>query len=335
MKKVYQRFEIGSKEESGSFSLTGAEVVKYQEGGLFGMKLSQKMYCEGMREATQGELDVQEWTMDLTQKDRVLEKQELTIYKGQVGALQWACVGTRADAVFRTASLAGRQATPKVSDILEANEIIRELKKEPMDIVFAPLVSKKLAFYLFTDAGHKHLPGGHSMGAWSIWLSADPGEADTEYAWQPAHCLGYAGRRCRRVCKSPMGAELLAMTEGYDKVTPIVDFMRVSFDSRDVPLYLLTDSESIVTMTSKGSSPEEKRLSSDATIIQEAVSEGLKLRWIETMDMISDSMTKLMSNKTLRKALDTGKLMIPIKFLRHAHKGLNEIESKLSIKARK
>ena len=53
------------------------------------------------------------------------------------------------------------------------------------------------------------------------------------------------------------------------------------------------------------------------------------------MDMISDSMTKLMNNKTLRKALDTGKLMIPIKFLRYAHKGLNEIESKLSIKAGK
>ena len=73
-----------------------------------------------------------------------------------------------------------------------------------------------------------------------------------------------------------------------------------------------------------------KKVSYIEIVIQEAVSEGLKLRWIETMDMISDSMTKNMSNKVLRQALDAGKLMVPVKFLRYAHKGISELEAKLS-----
>ena len=80
------------------------------------------MYCESIGEATHGELNVSEWVMDLSNKDRLLDKPELTIYKGQVGALQWACVGTRADAVFRTASFAGRQATPWSADAGNVND---------------------------------------------------------------------------------------------------------------------------------------------------------------------------------------------------------------------
>ena len=304
--------------------MTGCEVQKVEENGTFEFVLSQKMYCEALEEAKHGELNVETWTTDLSNPERVLDKAEWTIYKGQVGALQWACVGTRADAVFRTASLAGRQAEPKVADVLEASKAIRELKREVLEIRYKPIKQEEMAMVLFTDAGHKNLPGGHSMGAWSLWLIPKPETLSKEYEWVPAHCLGYAGRRCRRACKSPMGAELIAMTEGWDKIAPITDFVQKVLGKMDV--YLITDSESIVTMTSKQSSPEEKRLASDATIVVEAVMEGVKLRWVETQDMISDAMTKLMSCKVLRSTLNQGQFMVPLKFLTNPMEGIKALE---------
>ena len=51
--------------------MTGCEIEKVQMGDGFGIKLSQKMYCEAMNNATHGEFDVDKWTMDLSNKDKV------------------------------------------------------------------------------------------------------------------------------------------------------------------------------------------------------------------------------------------------------------------------
>lgn len=256
---------------------------------------------------------------------QAMSPSELSSFRGLVGGMLWAATQVRPDMGFSVSELAGFTAHPLVEHLVKANQVLKKMKALSYKLVFKKL-NFPLRMVVYTDASFGNRPDGGSQGGVVVGLAED---CVTDSAWCP---LLWSSRKLRRVSRSTLGCETLAMVDGVDeglalaylcdeilgkacmvdksgKPTPLDLICRKSRDSLNIPLDAVTDCKSLfdhINKNKKGVS--EKRLIIDLWSLREDLSKGTlrSISWCRTDDMIADVLTKGTGLENLVASLKSG-----------------------------
>ena len=133
---------------------------------------------------------------------------ELQQYRGLVGQLSWMATQTRPDVSFEVCDLSTVCHTAKVDDALRANKLLRKVQQRPITLQFPKLDGLEECYIeCYSDAAFGNLQGGGSQGGYAIFL-ADLTGKKCLLSWQ--------SRKIRRVVKSTLAAETLALLDAAE-----------------------------------------------------------------------------------------------------------------------
>jgi hypothetical protein len=118
----------------------------------------------------------------------------------------------------------------------------------------------------------------------------------------------YFSVKSKRVCRSILAAELLALVEGFDVGFAIQDSLR-RISGFAPPLVLYTDSQSLYHLAISLTRTTERRLMVDLALLREAYERRdiTHFAWIPGHENPADGFTKVAHNKALSRLLATCK----------------------------
>ena len=220
-------------------------------------------------------------------KDDELTEQERKEMRSKIGKLNWATTQTRPDIAFEVSRLASRVNKAKVYDLIEVNKLVKKVKSEEVVVKFPKLNNlQKCKLVIYADAGFANVEDCGSQGAHIIFL------VDEENNSVP---LSWSSTRIKRVARSTLTAETLALNDAVDKAQMINKILSqvILREGHKFPMICYTDSYSLAQSTQTSHTLAEKRLLVDMAALREAVDrEEVKIVWIETRKNIANPLTK-------------------------------------------
>ena len=240
---------------------------------------------------------------DLRFDERSLTDHECDMLRSKVGQLLWLCNQTRPDISFETTHIAGNinQATTK--EIALFNKVVRKLKKDNYQIKFTQLVGD-VHIVIYVDAAFGNLADGGSQGGYLVFLADKHGNCNL-ISWQ--------SKRLKRIVRSTLAAETLAMCEGIDAahyVRAVYSDMLYGDCGRKIPTCILTDNKSLQDALKSSKYVSDRRLRIDIGSLKELISsENVNIQWVPTDEQLADVLTKSgVNSDKLIKTLVCGRL---------------------------
>ena len=139
-----KRFTFG-KTELDKFKFTGLNIEQTDNG----IYVDQIDYIHNIQPISAYRMDVQE--------EEALNKEEFKSYRGLTGQLNWAAENTRPDLAFDVRFLATRNKSANISDIKNANRILKRAQFEDIRIKYSKLGDwKTLKLVAYTDSSFKN-----------------------------------------------------------------------------------------------------------------------------------------------------------------------------------
>ena len=170
-----------------------------------------------------------------------MSAQEKQAYRSKIGQILWTSRQSRPDVVFDACQLASKIKDGKVEHLQEANKVIRRIKSEQVDLKFHNLGSGQLSLLVYTDASLGNLPDGGTQGGYIIFLANEKGKV-IPICWN--------SKKIRRVVRSTLAGETLAMAEGIDVaifVSTLFTELTTGTPAPDgLPLICVTDCKSLL-----------------------------------------------------------------------------------------
>ena len=142
---------------------------------------------------------------------------------------------TRPDISFNSCQLSTVQSNPRVSDLVMANRVLADLKREQLSIKYVSLDTASLKMVVFADASYANLPDGGSQGGHMIYL-ADKHNRAVPLAW--------SSKRIRRIVRSTLSAETLSAVDSLDSAYLIMKILGEVI-GKTVSIDLFTDNKSM------------------------------------------------------------------------------------------
>ena len=177
-----------------------------------------------------------------------------------------------------------------VKDLITANKFIKILKSREVILSFPKLDNLKSSMLIcFTDASFANLKSGGSQGGLIVFLQGSNGKY-MPLAWQ--------SRKLKRVAKSTLTAETLALQEGIEVSIMIkwmlLEILKIDTNNEILPITCITDSKSLHDAVYSTKEVTEKRLKIELCAIREALEkrEIESVVWINTKDQLADCLTK-------------------------------------------
>jgi IS30 family transposase len=241
------------------------------------------------------------------QKDDLLTASELHQFRGVIGAANWLSGSTRPDIAAWTSLLQQRTSRATVADLIEANRLvgrIRDRKHTRVTIKSIPLEQSVIT--VTSDASWANCDDLSSQAAYMVMLSHRDLQDDK---WADVSPLRWKSWKLDRRTQSTLGAELMgvsrALAEG-DWIRSLFAEARrfdyqLSLDRKmrqDLPLILVTDNKPIYDhCQGDGVVVRDKRMAIDMLVIRaDLKSQNIVLRWVDTRQMVVDSLTKISAN---------------------------------------
>ena len=283
MNVLKEEFEI-SQEEETYFDYVGIEIGQEESSISF----HQEKYIQDL---TQIKFDSKSRKNDSLSKDKVKELRSL------VGQLAWASNQTRPDIAFDVCQLSVSINNATYEDVARANKCVKRLKNDHVSISFPPLGNiKDCELVVYADASFKNLPGGGSQGGYIVFMQNHSGN-HAPLAWQ--------SRKLKRVVKSTLGAETLALMDGVECAflckTTIKEL--IGFEC-GLSIKAKTDSKSLVDTVHTSKTLEDDRVKVDVCVLRDYLRLGelQQIEWVDTKEQLADSLTK--SGASAHKLLD-------------------------------
>ncbi|KAA8494667.1 Retrovirus-related Pol polyprotein from transposon TNT 1-94 [Porphyridium purpureum] len=240
----------------------------------------------------------------------VLEAHDFSSLRSLRGKLSWLVNGTRADLNYLCAQL--MQVTDVTYDQTRVDELLKRVKKAMRHWDGSVLIrglrgedttDRALRIEVFADAAFANNQDLSSQLGYIVCVVNDNGHAVP---------LLWGSKKARRITRSVLGAEILALAEGFDAGIFIQTTLRSI--GMDLPLGLVTDSRSIFDAISTDRLPAEKRLALDISVLREAFKneEVVSIKWVRSEGNPADGLTKAEPNKALLRLLKDGTINLVI-----------------------
>lgn len=286
-------FEVG-RQESDSFNYVGMEI----SSGNGEIHVRQSTYIENL----------QPFVLDPTravQRTAPLTNLEADMMRSKIGQIQWVARQSRPDIMCDTSLLASTTKHATVQTLHDVNKLIRKLKSEEVILKFQNLgKDSSLKLVVFSDASLGNLPDGGTQGGHLIFLVGEDGKF-SPISWQ--------SKRIRRVVRSTLAGETLALADGIDNGMCISAlYSKITTGNialNNLPIICVTDNHSLFDAVKSTKSVTEKRLRLEISSIKELIHSGniKQILWSATKQQLADSLTKKgASTLLLLKTLSEG-----------------------------
>ena len=241
-------------------------------------------------------LDQKEYILSIEEIDvengrngnRLLTMKEQRQYRGICGQLNWVATQSRPDIAFDVGMLSAKLKEACVKDLKNANKVLRKIKSSPEVTLKFPRLKDPLHLQTFCDASYANLSNGGSQGGMFVFL------ADKEGQVAPLSCTS---KRLRRVCRSTISAETMAMLDSIDTciwLRHIIEEINGAISAVKVK----TDNMSLTEAVHSTTSVEEKRLRVDIAAIRDDIKQNIiVVEWISKENQVADVLTKQGANQ--------------------------------------
>ena len=294
--RIRSEFSIG-KEDSHTFQYVGIDLVNEDEQ----IYIHQNDYADRLT-------PIQLSRERAMERNSQLTTSEVDLLRSKVGQLLWIAHQSRPDILFDACNLAASINNGKVQDILDANKVIRRLKSDGIPLKFQHLGDGKLSLVVFSDASLGNLPDGGSQGGHLVFLVGETGKFSL---------INWNSKKLRRVVRSTLAGETLAMADGIDEAifisTLYSELTSGKPDTNMLPLVCITDCKSLYEAVKSTKLVTEKRLRIEISGIKELIDsrQVKKFLWSESKKQLADCLTKKgASPLMLMKILEEGILNI-------------------------
>ena len=271
--RIRKMFNVG-KEACNSFKYIGLELSQNDEKII----LSQKDYTAMLKVVS---VDKNR------EKTSPLSANEQSILRSKVGQLLWLSKQSRPDIAFDVTMLASRLHVGTIEDIMTLNKIIRKVQAENVCLNFHDL-GKDVELLLFSDASHGNLANDGSQGGHVVFLKGKNGKINP-VTWQ--------SKKIRRIARSTMASEALALMDGIDCVTSIgmlLNELLYNNGKTIVPIKCYVDNNDLFEAIHSKKDVSERRLRREVNIIKELIKNKDidNVYWIPTKNQLADVLTK-------------------------------------------
>jgi len=262
-----------SKENSETFNFLGLKVEQ-NNGGVI---INQNSYIDYIKP-----ISIKNQTCTI----RLLSIPERRLLKSLVGQIQWTAKQTRPDVAYTACDLSTRIKNSTVADIKRANKQLKQMQENKVNLLIADTGSLEFSsLLLFCDASHGNLSGGGSQGGFVIFLQGSNDNLSPPLIWR--------SHKLKRVVKSAMGAETMALLEGAEYVMLIKTIIK-EITLIDLPIICISDNKSVVDAINSTSVLEDKRLYIDICALRQMIERKELNRIILTtsQNQLADCLTK-------------------------------------------
>ncbi|KAL2093504.1 hypothetical protein ACEWY4_010816 [Coilia grayii] len=270
-------FQVG-REEHDCFCYVGMDFVTVDET----VHVHQESYIQHMQSINMS-------PSRAVQHDSFLCEEEKDLLRSKIGQILWVARQSRPDALFDASNLASKLKNATVQTIHEANRIICKLKSKKVVLNFQHLGRDPgLKLVLFSDASFGNLSDGGTQGGHLIVLMGENGKF-SPLSWQ--------SKRVKRVVRSTLAGETLAMSEGIDNaifLAMLFSELTSGCTDHSPPIICVTDNHSLVDALKSTKSVSEKRLRLEISSIKELVQMQKieRVLWSNTKEQLADCLTK-------------------------------------------
>ena len=279
------------KMNAGEF--LGRTLEKKENGEIW---IGQREYCEKLQ------------TIEISrerkrQREESLTESEKSKMRGVAGALNWLTNATRPDLAAYTATVQQKIAQGKVSDIAVANQAISEARDfKHLKVKIKPIPLSELAILVTADASWTTEDDLRSQGAYMVCATH---EKITEGNSTTVSPLKWKSQKQERAVSSTLAAELLTVSKGVAEASwsrqfflevmdPNYDLESVLTQTPKIPIIAVTDNKPLYDhIHGDHNVCQDKRLAIEILLLRRDIAKyGVCLRWIDTKQMLVDSMTK-------------------------------------------
>ena len=290
MDSLVKTFNISS-DQHDSFNFIGLDMKQKDSG----VEIDQIIYAEGIDYVP---------CANKEDKHRLLSDDEKSPLRSAIGQLSWLANQTRPDIAYDVCQLSVRYKNATVTDIINANKTIKKVKHNNLKLKFPKLQQNgRYILKVYSDSSFNNLPNGGSQGGFIIFL-CDSEDNGAPIQWQ--------SKKIRRVAKSTLAAECLAMEDAVDAAfylkCVLLEILQASVENIRVECFI--DNKSLYdNLHSSTNVKEEKRLILDIALIKEMLqkNEINSVTLVESKEQLADCLTKQgASSEGLRDVIAAG-----------------------------
>ena len=213
----------------------------------------------------------------------ILTTNEQYQFRAVCGQLNWVSTQSRPDICYDVCQLSTKLNEATVDDLLTANKVIKKLKISDISLKY-PVLLFPVRLVAYCDASYGNLSNGGSQGGFIIFLQGSNGNM-VPICWS---C-----KRLRRVCRSTLSAETLAMIEAIDACFWLQNIVSELVNSVVSTTVIKTDNKSLFESVHSTKATEEKRLRVDIAAIRECTQRNeMIIKWVESNEQLADVLTK-------------------------------------------
>ena len=294
LKQIRRMFPVGKK-RVGTFTYLGLlHVTEELEDGRLRITVDQVDYIAGLSKVVADNVAG-------VKKSAQLPDELQTEYRALVGALLWTTGQTRPDLAFDVATAASHNGKATYEDLKKLNSIVDKAKRTDVQVVYNAMNAGEMILMGYADAAWANMPNGKTGAGWIVGLTN----------LREFGILSWRCRTLRRVVKSTLAGETLALSDLLDELIVMRDTLRqlLGVAPRTVAR---TDCRSLWDHVHYGNKQvTEKRLHVELCAIKEAVKEKqCEIEWCDTKEQLSDCLTKHMVAHRLVGLLNSGKLYL-------------------------
>ena len=200
----------------------------------------------------------------------------------------WISSQTRPDIAFDICQLGTSFKNSGEQDIKYVNKVLTHLKQDSVQIKYKQLgKDDNLKLIIYADASRRNLSDGGSQLGYLIFLVGE----------NQKFCLvNWQSKRIKRVVRSSLSAETLALSDAIDDRVSIAELIsELLFNgSKQILIEVYTDSKSLFDALNSKKNVTEKRLRIDIALLREIMDPKIitKLHCIDSKSQLANALTK-------------------------------------------
>ena len=227
-------------------------------------------------------------------KQTKLNKKQMRDLRQFIGKFNCISSQIRPGISFDTCEIITNLNEATVENILKPNKILRKVKSQVVEIK-CPCIGEisKATIVSYQDASFANLKKGGSQAGFVIFLLGE----NSKYI-----PICWRSKKLKRVVKSTLGAESLALVESMEQCFLIKTILKDILDLGDdvLPIICVTANKSLAQSAYSTKTLCDKKLKIDMCIIRDMLSkkEISEIKWVEHAIQISDCLTKSGASST-------------------------------------